>query len=143
MADKHVSFSCQTELTLSTKNLDRVKPHRSSGVARLCYSVPSQMAPLRTMKALVSFSTRTIFGLCKMIAINAFIFWIWEKAQQSPSIRALAGSTLKPFRPQDLARPGAEERDRRELHPSMRLILGAGGWGKLDTGGKCDAKTML
>ena len=79
-----------------------------------------------------------------MIAINAFIFfWIWEKAQQPPSMRALAGSTLKAFRPQGLARPGAEERDRRELHQSMRLILGAGGWGKLDTGGKCDAKPML
>ncbi len=58
-------------------------------------------------------------------------------------MRTLAGSTLKAFRPQGLARHGAEERDRRELHQSMRLILGAGGWEKLDTGGKCDAKPML
>ena len=58
-------------------------------------------------------------------------------------MRTLVEFTLKALRPLGLARPGVDEKDCRELHQSMRLILGAAGWGKLDTGGKFDVKSML
>ncbi len=68
------------------------------------------LPPLKSHKLLelrlVSSSTRTIFGFGEMIAINAFIFWIWEKAQQPPSMRALAGSTFKAFRPRRFGQAG-------------------------------------
>ncbi len=71
------------------------------------------------------------------------LFSEFGKSSEAPLYACAGGSTLKAFRPQALARPGAEERDRRELPQYMRLIPGAGGWGKLGTGGKCDAKPIL